>query len=578
MPIGLYKDLGYLFFSSLILSLVLTPLTARLSYRFGALDVPDGRKMHDRVVPRLGGIAIAFALVIPLLWILPASNEFLVFLAGAVLVSLTGFIDDVFLIHPAWKFFGQVLAVSVFVFFGGGTLTSLGDLFGTGPIVTGPLAPWVTILCAVGVINALNLSDGLDGLAGGISAIACAFLGVFACLQNDWLSLAILVGLLGGILGFLRYNTYPASLFMGDTGSMLLGYILATIAIRLARPGVEGGFAPVTIAAVLALPIMDTLWVMFRRLWKGENPFHPDKTHLHHRVMNLGLSHVAVVSLLYAGMVAYGFLAWGARSLPERWQLALVLILGVIVHGGVVVLRVAMGRECKPFWRPLPWRVGAAGETATAWTEKSIPVVSWSIGIGLFAPTLAPGSVPAMEGLVALAMAGFLVALFPWGSHKAKTSICFGLMYVACVCIIGILHLLPGTSAWIPVYMAVFSSSVLIWVLVKLNIKRRNRDAMISSAFETLLYGVSLFVGIVVVPALKLGESLQNAILLSCLESVPLILALKIIVRKDVQRNYIMTWSLVVALLLIGVRGLWGDMDLIEALLSPAVSHAKILH
>ncbi|MBP2690180.1 MAG: UDP-GlcNAc:undecaprenyl-phosphate GlcNAc-phosphate transferase [Deltaproteobacteria bacterium] len=309
-----------LFFTSLFLSLFLTPVASRFALRIGAVDLPDGRKIHGEAIPRLGGLAIFSAVIVTLLGSGVPLKGTAPYLCGFLLVAATGFVDDVSRLKPAAKFAGQVLAAGFFVWASGESLRDLGDLAGTGTVRTGWFAPFFTVFCMVGIMNALNLSDGLDGLAGGISVIACVTLGIFAFILRDWTSLTILLALSGGVVGFLRYNSYPATLFMGDTGSLTLGFCLSAVAVRLSqRTGTE--VSPVTIVTVLALPAFDTLVVMLSRLLRWQNPFLPDKTHLHHRLMELGLSHTAVVSTLYATMAGFGYLAWAVRGrlpLPSR--------------------------------------------------------------------------------------------------------------------------------------------------------------------------------------------------------------------------------------------------------------------
>ncbi len=194
-----------LFFTALFLSLWLTPFTVRLSRRLGAVDRPgDERKVHSRVVSRLGGLAMVAAVGVSLLLFFPVDRRLAAFLLGALVVSAAGFVDDLRILRPSVKFAFQAAAAGIFVWVSGASLSSLGDFLGIGEVTTGALAPAVTVFCMVGVMNALNLSDGLDGLAGGLSAIACVFLGFFAYLGGDRVSAAILVALLGSVLGFLR--------------------------------------------------------------------------------------------------------------------------------------------------------------------------------------------------------------------------------------------------------------------------------------------------------------------------------------------------------------------------------------
>jgi UDP-GlcNAc:undecaprenyl-phosphate GlcNAc-1-phosphate transferase len=410
----------------------------------------------------------------------------------------------------------------------------------------------------VGIMNALNLSDGLDGLAGGISVIASVMLGVFAYLQRDWTSLAILMGLTGGVLGFLRYNSHPATLFMGDTGSMVLGFCLSAVAVRLSqRTGAEA--SPVTLAAVLALPAFDTLMVMLRRLLLRKNPFLPDKTHLHHRLMDLGLSHAAVVSTLYATMTGFGILAWAVRGQEDWIQAAVVLLAGAGVYGFVHLCRVGAVRFRVPgeTSRSEVTQNGRAMRRLDEWTNKSERALSWLLGAGLCVPVMSAAAIPGEAGAVAFAIACFVALLFPWGSHRLQTSVCSGLMYAACFSMFGILNLLSSGTIWIRVYMALYSGIVLAWVFLKMKMTAPHKDVMRITGFETLLIGVSLFVPIVGIPVTGIGEGARNAILVAFLESVPLLMALKILVRKQAHRKFALAAILLLPLLLVGVRGLW---------------------
>ena len=546
-----------LFFTSLLLSLFLTPVASRFALRIGAVDLPDGRKIHGKAIPRLGGLAIFSAVIVTLLGSGVPLRGTAPYLCGFLLVAATGFVDDVSRLKPAAKFAGQVLAAGFFVWASGESLRDLGNLAGTGTVRTGWFAPFFTVFCMVGIMNALNLSDGLDGLAGGISVIACVTLGVFAFLLRDWTSLTILLALSGGVVGFLRYNSYPATLFMGDTGSLTLGFCLSAVAVRLSqRTGTE--VSPVTIVTVLALPAFDTLFVMLCRLLRWQNPFLPDKTHLHHRLMELGLSHTAVVSTLYATMAGFGYLAWAVRGWEEHRQMAALLLAGAGVYGLVFLchragIRFRFAAEAD---RPGGPGKGRTINRLTAWATKSVPAMSWFIVAGLCVPVLAAAAVPEAAGAVAFAIAGFVAILFPWRSPRLHPSICSGLLYAACFSVFSILNLLSKETPWIRVYLAAYSGVILTWVLLKMQASSSHKDVMHATGFETLLVGISLFVPFVGIPATGIGEGARNAILMACLESVPLLMALKIVVRKQTQRNGVLVATLLLPLLLVGMRGL----------------------
>jgi UDP-GlcNAc:undecaprenyl-phosphate GlcNAc-1-phosphate transferase len=548
----------FLFIAAMLLSLFLTPVASRFALRIGAVDLPDGRKIHGKAVPRLGGLAILAAVIVTLLGSWVPLRSIAPYLGGFLLVAATGFADDVSRLKPAVKFAGQVLAAAFFVWASGESLRDLGDFAGTGTVRTGWFAPFITVFCMVGIMNALNLSDGLDGLAGGISVIACFTLGIFAYLLRDWTSMAILLALSGGVVGFLRYNSFPATLFMGDTGSLTLGFCLSAIAVRLSqRTGAD--VSPVTLATVLALPAFDTLFVMLRRLLRWQNPFHPDKTHLHHRLMELGLSHTAVVSTLYTAMAGFGFLAWAVRGWEEWKQTSAVLLAGAGVYILVFLCQSAgvrfraPGEPCRPGDRGN----GRPMHRLSDWVTKSLPEVSWFIVAGLCVPVVAAAAIPGEAGAAAIAIACFVALLFPWRTPRSQTSICSGLMYVACFTVFAILNLLSKGTPWIRIYLAAYSGVILVWVVFKMQAWSTHKVAMHATGFETLLIGISLFVPFVGIPAIGIGEGARNAILAACLESVPLLMALKILVRKQAQRKFVLATTLLLPLLLVGVRGLW---------------------
>ena len=567
----LRHQLVLMFFPALLLSLWLTPVAIRYSFRLNAVDRPDERKVHKNTVPRLGGVAIVVGLVLPLVFFAELDRMLVAFLGGIFFVLLTGFLDDVYRIPPAAKAAGEIAAAATFVYLSGISISGFGNLFSTGDVSLGDFGAVVTVFCMVGVMNALNLSDGLDGLAGGISAIACAFLGVFAYLHQGWLPLMILVALLGSLFGFLRYNTYPANLFMGDTGSLLLGYTLSAVAVLMVQHDRTGfHLSPVTVAAVLALPISDTLLVMARRLWHGQNPFWPDRTHLHHRLLAMGFPHATVVPILYVSMAAFGLLAWLLYESPDWFQFAAAILLAIVVHSTVFALQ-RLGYRFE----------GGEGEAVDssrsdpAYTMmarvmgKSVKVAAWGIGTGLAIPVFALPVVPPAFGGIALAALVFIVALFPWRAHASHISIGYGLIYLACLCLLALLQAVPGAPSWVPGYLATLSALVLVWVLLKMRY-RGHREIVMISSFEVLLLGIAFLIPLVLAPALGLSGGFRRMLLTVCLESAAFLLAMKILIRRQPRRNYVIVGSLLIALALIVAKGFLSQGTYTNFVASPA--------
>lgn len=339
LPAPIQLDiLGGGFLAALLLSLLIVPATIVLARKVGAVDVPKDRSSHSAPTTRLGGLGIALSLVLSILLFMPLDTFAWAFLTGLLVIVATGVVDDIADIGPRWKFAGQIVAAASFVLLDGGTLSHLGDFLGTGGITLDLFAVPFTIFCMVGGMNAFNLSDGLDGLAGGMAAIATVFFAYFSWHAGASDLLLVCVALLGAVIGFLRYNRYPAKLFMGDCGSLTLGYVLATLLISGSQR--EGNHAPlVAWAMVLALPLLDTLLVMARRMRYGRSPFLPDRTHLHHRLMTLGLSHPGVVAVMQAAMACFGMEALALQDHPEWLGFSALCLTGMVLFACVGVLQ-----------------------------------------------------------------------------------------------------------------------------------------------------------------------------------------------------------------------------------------------
>jgi UDP-GlcNAc:undecaprenyl-phosphate GlcNAc-1-phosphate transferase len=243
-------------------------------------------------------------------------------MAGALIIFFTGLIDDLYGLSPKRKFLGQAIACVVTMGVGHLSINTLGNLFGLDSLVFSPwLAVPFTVVAVIGVVNAFNLMDGLDGLAGGISTIALSAFIILGYLSGNHLVTALSAALLGGVLGFLKDNLYPARMFMGDTGSMLLGFIIAFLSISLTQaPGV--GVQPVVPLLVLGLPIADTIRVMGHRLLKGKSPFLPDRNHIHHRFLDMGFKHRYTVIIIYGISVFWASFA----VLCHRLNASLLLV------------------------------------------------------------------------------------------------------------------------------------------------------------------------------------------------------------------------------------------------------------
>lgn len=324
------------------------PLVRMLAFRIGAVDMPNARKIHTQPLARIGGVAIMAGFLVPFLVFFPLERAFLGLLAGALLVFIIGLIDDIRGLGAWTKLGGQIVAAGL-VLVGGLGIISITNPFTDMPLMLDflripmsvwgfefniiPLANAVSILWIVGIINTINFLDGMDGLAAGVIAIAAIVIALMAGLALAPTIEGIEVALLGSILagtccGFLVFNWHPSSIIMGDSGAYTLGLILAVIAIYGgAKIGV--GFL------VLGVAIVDTAWAVARRLYRRQPLFSPDRGHIHHQLLDTGLSQVQVVTHLYIVAAAVGL----ATIAGGLWMGLGVLALALVATVSLVRLR-----------------------------------------------------------------------------------------------------------------------------------------------------------------------------------------------------------------------------------------------
>jgi UDP-GlcNAc:undecaprenyl-phosphate GlcNAc-1-phosphate transferase len=290
--------------------------------RFGLVDHPGGRKAHVAPVPLVGGIAIFFSFVLTaLLFGSPAAS----FVAAAAFVVTVGIIDDAFTVGPLTRFLSQISASLMMVLVGGVELRSLGDLLGLGAIGLSFFALAMTVFAAVGVMNALNMLDGIDGLAGSVSLIALGWFALVAHLQGLTPSFWLAATIAGALAGFLALNLRMpwrgrARIFLGDAGSMLLGFTLAWLAVDLTQ-GSNRTMAPICALWIVLLPLADCVSLMTRRIRAGKSPFAADSRHLHHYLRARGFTHGQTLATLLAASTffgAVGFFGW-RLGVPEPY-------------------------------------------------------------------------------------------------------------------------------------------------------------------------------------------------------------------------------------------------------------------
>lgn len=311
------------------------PAAKKLAVRLGAMDRPgESRRVHDHPVPRLGGLAIYLGFAAASLLFAQLTPGVRGILLGSVVIVLLGTADDLWDLNPWVKLAGELVAAVVALLHGVEIHLLTNPVhFAGGTIPLGALRIPVTLLWIVGMTNALNLIDGLDGLAAGTAGISCAaLLGVSLFLPGTT-EASVLLGALGGAcLGFLPYNRNPAQIFMGDTGALLLGFVLSTASVI----GLLKMYTVITFAVpllILALPLLDTTFAVVRRLWNGQSPLKADRGHIHHRLLAMGLTQKQAVAVLYAFSVILGTAAvlLAANAAVRFWLLLAAAALAAVV-------------------------------------------------------------------------------------------------------------------------------------------------------------------------------------------------------------------------------------------------------
>jgi len=335
-----YVDLAIAFFIALIASFVLTYPVKKLAIKVGAVDLPNYRKIHTKITPRLGGIAIFIGAFLGVLYLRPSHEHLPEILLGAIVIVLTGALDDRFSIRPVIKLTGQLIAASFLV--SSGLIIERITLPFIGIVDLGFVSVLITVLWVVGITNAINLIDGLDGLATGVSTIALTSMFAMAIIDSRIMAAYLCIVLIGANLGFLYHNFHPAKIYMGDTGSNFLGYMIATISMLGLFKNIAL-FSFIIPVIVLAVPIFDTLFAIVRRAYNKESIMMPDNKHIHYQLLAKGYSHRKSVLIIYAFSALFGIMAVLFSNASITTALIITFFVLVLLHIFAEVAGLVMG-------------------------------------------------------------------------------------------------------------------------------------------------------------------------------------------------------------------------------------------
>lgn len=312
-----------------VITLILTPLSIRFAFQVGAVAIPNERSMHKKPMPLAGGTAIVLSFALTVILLAPTVKGFsfqnhIGLMIGAGLITIVGLLDDIYNLNARIKLFFQLLAAMLVVFSGTTIELVSWPWAESGIIHLGAMSKIITVIWIVGLTNAVNLIDGLDGLATGVTSIASLCLMFISILYGEPIVVILTAALAGSCMGFLPYNFNPAKIFMGDTGSTFLGFVLAVISIK----GLLKSYTALTIIIaiiVMGLPIFDTSFAIIRRIIKRQPVMKADRGHLHHRLVDKGYSHKRAVLILYG--ISGGFGIAGILVAMKDFRFAVFIIL-----------------------------------------------------------------------------------------------------------------------------------------------------------------------------------------------------------------------------------------------------------
>lgn len=476
------------FITSLFICMALIPPLQLNAGRWSFMDLPGERKVHANPIPRIGGIAFGFAALLSIFFWAPQDPIITPVLVSATIILGFGIWDDRANLNYRTKLVGQLLAIFVVVIFGHIHFEQI-------PFIHDEEAPlWLTmpltVVFLVGASNAVNLSDGLDGLAGGLAFLSFAGIAYLAYLSHETTVLVLAAGFLGGLLGFLRYNTYPARIFMGDAGSQLLGFSMGVLVLLMSDPA-RAPF-PVTVGLlVLGLPFLDTLAVMGQRLAKGRSPFIGDRNHVHHKLLALGLSHHEAVIVIYgiqAVMVGLAYLLrWQSDALIftmyGAFALAMFALFVAAERGGLLLSETSKGRVLSDT------KLARAGIWLSDMAPRFLAVV---VPLFLIASVFLPGHVPMDVGYAAFSL--FAVVLGGlWFMPEYRSHFVRGGLYVGSAFLMYMGEQSGIPEIW-PIYVTQNTLLALIALLVLLSMRFSRGNRFQTTPLDYLMVFFALIV------------------------------------------------------------------------------------
>ena len=539
-------DLFTPFIISLFLTIALVPLSTRFAPILGLLDRPGGRRVHTTPMPKTGGLAMALGALLPVMLWVPGSPFVRSVLAGAGIIVCFGLKDDIRAMGPLQKLIPQIAAALIVILWGHVRITGLGDLLPGPDPMPGMVSIPLTLVVILGITNAVNLADGLDGLAGGISVLSFIMI-AFLAHQSENRAVALMaLSMVGGIFGFLRYNTHPASLFMGDAGSQLLGFLAIVFAIALTQCNTP--YSRVLSLPLIGFPVLDTLMVMVRRMRTGVSPFKPDKRHFHHRLLGLGFRHgesVLVIYIIQALYVAFALIfrfhsdwihvsAWLALSSGIAWAVYTAEIRG---------------------WRR-PGEIPDGRGQTRLWIKPAFMGLTYGFPLVFLAQIAIPAAIPPALALSSLIMALlctglFTVSFFSPAAGRLLELLLRIIVYMVCPLLIYLGEARPGpwVSPGIKTLADLSFIPLTLTIVMTMNLTRRTRG------FRFTALDLLVCIVVLILPNLPSMPFQAGFARIALAKALIFFFSVDLILRESRGETKPLLLSLVFALSALAVRG-----------------------
>lgn len=536
------------FIIAVFVTMALIPPLMRWAVVLRIVDIPDARKVHTGVIPRIGGIAMVVGTLLPLILWLPPSPMVIAYILGAIIILFFGVWDDRKNLGYRVKFLGQLVAVLVVVLYGDVLITAI-PFWDELPFY---IALPLTIFALLGITNAINLADGLDGLAGGTTLLSLGLIAFLAYLADGAILVLITVAIMGGILGFLRFNTYPASVFMGDGGSQFLGFSVGVLAIVLTQK-TSHSISPALPLLFLGLPILDTLMVMGQRIHERRSPFAPDKNHIHHKLLALGYDHYEAVFLIYAAQAmlvssAY-FLRYQSDLLVLLVYLALCLMVLLYFHFAKQRTVRVPGRQSSAdgfIIRKIRWLRHEQRPLKWAYYFALISIPTYLLMMSVLAARVPKDS---SISFVSWALLALLIGIYLKRGNAPFHIIERACLYVAIVFVVYLLQVEPGVLSDYKVYRNIYF--VLLAMAVAIGMRFSGEEKFKLSTLDFLV----IFV-VITIPNLP-GTFMANSIWgPAIIKVIVLFYGVELVLANMWRRWGIMRFSLMATLAVLGFRGL----------------------